>query len=287
MTGDAPSALLPPATAVPVDAPPVEEAVERAPGRLVPYAPAHALPAPPPQPKLTSATYAVRAPLLAWLGQEATLAAMTYGAPGRSTSAAAASRTTPLFASSADSYFGVDVDTRRPTSPAPSRAFPVPDGRYDVVLCTQVLEHALDPAKAVAGAPARRPRPAAASCSRRTARRSSTRHRSTSGAGRTQGLRAALPRRTAPGLGDGAPRHRAPRLHGDADGIYVDIAAQAAARPLARQAVRRGDEQGRGEAGRPARRAGEPRPGGMSTRTTTSSPRSRSSDWPRRRHEVA
>ncbi len=150
MTGDAPSALLPPATAVPVDAPPVEEAVERAPGRLVPYAPAHALPAPPPQPKLTSATYAVRAPLLAWLRQEATLAEMTFGAPRVLDVGCGGKPYYSLFASFADSYFGVDVDNPSADITGTVESIPVPDGSYDLVLCTQVLEHALDPAKAVA-----------------------------------------------------------------------------------------------------------------------------------------
>lgn len=56
----------------------------------------------------------------------------------------------PYFAGYADSYVGVDVVP----NPAAEllggvEALPVADGSFDVVLCTQVLEHCDDPARAV------------------------------------------------------------------------------------------------------------------------------------------
>ena len=67
-------------------------------------------------------------------------------------------------------------------------ALPVEDASFDVVLCTQVLEHADDPAQAVREL--RRVTAPAVACSpRRTASRSTTRPPSTTGAGRTTGLR--------------------------------------------------------------------------------------------------
>ena len=57
----------------------------------------------------------------------------------------------PLFASRAAEYRGIDA------APGPQvddvgavEALPYPDGSFDVVLCTQVLEHVADPRRAVA-----------------------------------------------------------------------------------------------------------------------------------------
>ena len=57
----------------------------------------------------------------------------------------------PFFAERASEYVGVDVDddTRAPSSSAAVEALPVGDGEFDLVLCTQVLEHCDDPAQAV------------------------------------------------------------------------------------------------------------------------------------------
>jgi SAM-dependent methyltransferase len=56
----------------------------------------------------------------------------------------------PFFARVAGSYVGVDV-VENPVAEllGPVEALPVDDGSFDVVLCTQVLEHADDPAQAV------------------------------------------------------------------------------------------------------------------------------------------
>jgi SAM-dependent methyltransferase len=56
----------------------------------------------------------------------------------------------PFFAAVASEYIGVDVVVN-PVAEllGPVEALPVPDGSFDVVLCTQVLEHCDDPAQAV------------------------------------------------------------------------------------------------------------------------------------------
>jgi SAM-dependent methyltransferase len=56
----------------------------------------------------------------------------------------------PFFASLASEYVGVDV-VENPAAEllGPVEALPVEDGSFDVVLCTQVLEHCDDPAQAV------------------------------------------------------------------------------------------------------------------------------------------
>ena len=57
----------------------------------------------------------------------------------------------PYFAEYADSYVGVDV-VENPAAELLGcvEDLPVGDGSFDVVLCTQVLEHCDDPARAVA-----------------------------------------------------------------------------------------------------------------------------------------
>ena len=57
----------------------------------------------------------------------------------------------PYFAESASEYVGVDidVDNRFADLLGPVEDLPVPDASFEVVLCTQVLEHAGDPDQAV------------------------------------------------------------------------------------------------------------------------------------------
>ena len=95
----------------------------------------------------------------------------------------------PFFADVASEYVGVDV-VENPAAEllGPVEALPVEDATFDVVLCTQVLEHCDDPAQAVREL-RRVTRPAAACSPRRTACRSTTPRPSTTGAGRTTGLR--------------------------------------------------------------------------------------------------
>lgn len=56
----------------------------------------------------------------------------------------------PLFASIASTYVGVDV-VENPYADlvGPAEALPAEDASFDLVLCTQVLEHTDDPAQAV------------------------------------------------------------------------------------------------------------------------------------------
>jgi SAM-dependent methyltransferase len=56
----------------------------------------------------------------------------------------------PFFAAAASAYIGVDV-VENPAAEllGPVEALPVADASFDVVLCTQVLEHCDDPAQAV------------------------------------------------------------------------------------------------------------------------------------------
>jgi SAM-dependent methyltransferase len=95
-------------------------------------------------------TYAVRAPLVRWLGAQAEDA---HGALDRYRVldvGCGAKPYEPLFAPYASAYVGVDpVDNQRAELKGSVEALPVDDGTYDVVLCNQVLEHCDDPSRAV------------------------------------------------------------------------------------------------------------------------------------------
>lgn len=95
-------------------------------------------------------TYAVRAPLVRWLREQAEDA---HGALGRYRVldvGCGAKPYEPLFSPRAASYVGVDpVDNPRAELKGSVEALPVDDASFDVVLCNQVLEHCDDPSKAV------------------------------------------------------------------------------------------------------------------------------------------
>ena len=125
-------------------------------------------------------TYAVRAPLARWLGEEARRAAPT-SAPYRLLDVGCGEK--PYAPSSRriarDTSGRPGREPARRASIGPIEALPALDAAFDVVLCIQVLEHVDDPAQGVRElAPRDRAREAACS-SRRTARWSTTRTPST------------------------------------------------------------------------------------------------------------
>ncbi len=101
------------------------------------------------QPRKSRITYHVRAALSAWLQSEATRASddlsryrvLDVGCGGKPY--------LPYFEPYADAYVGVDVGNPAADIEGSVEALPVDDGSFDLVLCTQVLEHVDDPAQAV------------------------------------------------------------------------------------------------------------------------------------------
>lgn len=95
-------------------------------------------------------TYAVRAPLVRWLREQAHDA---YGALGRYRVldvGCGQKPYEPFFAPYAMAYVGVDpVDNPRAELKGAVENLPVDDASFDIVLCNQVLEHCDDPARAV------------------------------------------------------------------------------------------------------------------------------------------
>jgi len=95
-------------------------------------------------------TYAVRAPLVRWLREQAEDAHAALGRYRLLDVGCGQKPYEPLFAGYAHSYVGVDpVDNPRAELKGSVEELPVEDASFDVVLCSQVLEHCEDPAKAV------------------------------------------------------------------------------------------------------------------------------------------
>jgi SAM-dependent methyltransferase len=95
---------------------------------------------------MSSSTWAVRSPLAAWLEEQA-----GKGESYRLLDVGCGPKPYyPFFAERASEYVGVDV-VENPVAELRGsvEALPVEDASFDVVLCTQVLEHCDDPAQAV------------------------------------------------------------------------------------------------------------------------------------------
>ena len=100
-------------------------------------------------PPRTSPTWVVRHPLAAWLRRQAD--ELRSGPPVRVLDVGCGVKPYyPFFADVASEYVGVDV-VENPAAEllGPVEALPVDDASFDVVLCTQVLEHCDDPKQAV------------------------------------------------------------------------------------------------------------------------------------------
>jgi SAM-dependent methyltransferase len=98
-------------------------------------------------PPRSSPTYAVRAPLAAWLQREAA----ARPGPYRVLDVGCGVKPYyPFFAERASEYVGVDV-VENPAADLEGAAesLPVEDASFDLVLCNQVLEHANDPPQAI------------------------------------------------------------------------------------------------------------------------------------------
>src|ERR671925_476459 len=92
--------------------------------------------------------YAVRAPLAAWLHAEAERAAGDLGRYRVLDVGCGNKPYYPFFEPYAAEYVGVDVDNPAAELEGAAERLPVADASFDLVLCTQVLEHAADPAQA-------------------------------------------------------------------------------------------------------------------------------------------
>jgi SAM-dependent methyltransferase len=101
------------------------------------------------RPPQSSSTWVVRSALAGWLSAQA--GDLDGVAPVRVLDVGCGVKPYyPYFASIASEYVGVDV-VENPAAEllGPVEALPVADASFDVVLCTQVLEHSDDPAQAV------------------------------------------------------------------------------------------------------------------------------------------
>jgi SAM-dependent methyltransferase len=101
------------------------------------------------RPPQSSSTWVVRSALARWLREQA--AELAEGPPVRILDVGCGPKPYyPFFAAASTEYVGVDV-VENPAADLLGRieALPVDDASFDVVLCTQVLEHCDDPAQAV------------------------------------------------------------------------------------------------------------------------------------------
>lgn len=100
-------------------------------------------------PRRGSPFYAVRAPLAKWLRAEAAAAALRWPGGYRVLDVGCGVKPYYPFFAGASEYVGVDVENPAADLQATADALPVGDASYDLVLCTQVLEHSEDPGQVV------------------------------------------------------------------------------------------------------------------------------------------
>jgi len=101
-------------------------------------------------PRRSSPTYAVRAPLGRWLRAEAD-ALRRRGDRVRILDVGCGDKPYEPWFDFAESYVGVDVvENPHADLQGSVESLPVDDGSFDLVLCLQVLEHAEEPARGVA-----------------------------------------------------------------------------------------------------------------------------------------
>ncbi len=101
------------------------------------------------RPPLSSATWVVRAAIADWLRGEADAAAARGGARVLDVGCGVKPYY-PYFAGRVESYVGVDIwENPHADLQGTVENLPLPDASFDVVLCTQVLEHCDDPPAAV------------------------------------------------------------------------------------------------------------------------------------------
>jgi SAM-dependent methyltransferase len=101
------------------------------------------------RPPLSSPTWALRKPLADWLVREARDAHAAHGRYRVLDVGCGVKPYYPFFEPYASEYVGVDLENPAADLEGRVEALPVEDGAYDIVLCTQVLEHCEDPVQAV------------------------------------------------------------------------------------------------------------------------------------------
>jgi SAM-dependent methyltransferase len=101
------------------------------------------------RPAKSRITYHVRAALSAWLEAEALRAQADLGRYRVLDVGCGGKPYEPYFEPYADEYVGVDIGNPAADIEGSVEALPVADASFDVVLCTQVLEHVNDPGQAV------------------------------------------------------------------------------------------------------------------------------------------
>ena len=103
------------------------------------------------EPPRSLPTYAVRAPLVRWLREEAARAHLELGTYRLLDVGCGTMPYKPIFGRHAATYVGVDpVDNPLAELKGSVEDLPVDDRSFDVILCNQVLEHCDNPMRAVA-----------------------------------------------------------------------------------------------------------------------------------------